>query len=1109
MTMIRNIKQLLLFFSLAALLLTAPAGAEREAEQDGPIRAVVLYREDADPDQMEAALASLPDVKVLWRYDRLFSGAAVEMDAEGLRALEALDGVAGAAAAREYAPASGGGTEWTEAGLALMGAEKLWEEGWTGDGTVIAVLDSGLRVSHEVFADDSLVESPAISQKDVSAFAEKGGTKGRYVSSRIPFAYDYYNRDGDVSTTNSHGTHVTALAAGYARNEDGTVAFRGAAPGAQILSMKIFPDNTGGGTDDTVILRALEDAMNLGADVVNISAGTGAGFSRDGLLDGLYCQAYAQLAQAGVIVCCSAGNEGTSTAYKTWAPALPTGAYTDYGAVTSPASYRGAVAVAAAESRNGQTVMAGYSAWGPASELHLAPALAAFGGPVVSAGASEDDAYFQDYGTSMASGITSGAFAVTLQALRERGITDKAEAAQLAQGLLESTARLLSSGSVPVSPRKQGAGLADLETALDSSLAIVNPLAELGDSEDGRFSMRFTVRNFSDQPAAASVKVQTLTDAHTEQDGVYYSAMTARDISGEVAVTGPSSVAVPAGGETEITLELTVSGSLRKELAEIFPNGFYVEGFVTLTCGGDAVHGAFLGYCGDWGAAPVAESLDFRDAQNAWYRLSGEQVHLTKTSPLQDMNGYLASLGAELGVNLAYLPARESEGAWSGRMLGSNGYAVVPYDGARAAIPGRSSGAVYSMERRLCVELYTLRTAAGVVMLVTDPDTGEIYHAAADSWVGRSTLNAFIGRIDAGAGFFWNGTDARGASLPGGTGVQVSVYAWLDADGAVQKKFDETVRRQDPESYRWLLDEAYDSYRAMSFPVTVDDAAPVLSAAEITEDGVVTVTLQDDQYLAYASIQDEDGLIMTEQAFVPEEAGESAVLTVDLSAWRLSPSVLYVTIEDYASNMAGYALNLRKLASGDEGAVARAAQYLLRDVDGAAWYRDAVDYTVGCGLMDCGQELRFYPERSATRNVLITALYRANGRSGSKLQPADLPFTDLDEYADDLDALCWAYDLELVSGRADGAFGGSDNITRQELAAMLYRCTRLAGKNGPVGDLSVFSDAGSVAGWAEDGVAWAVGQGLLQGGSDGLLSPGGEVTRAELAQILHRFIKTA
>ena len=140
-----------------------------------------------------------------------------------------------------------------------MGADKLWEQGYTGDGTVIAVLETGLLVTHEAFGDDSLMSSPAISQADVAAFAAGGGAAGSYVSRRIPFAYDYYDNDGDVATTNTHGTHVTALAAGYALDEDGSVRFRGGAPGAQILSMKIFPNSSSGGTDDSIILQGAEE----------------------------------------------------------------------------------------------------------------------------------------------------------------------------------------------------------------------------------------------------------------------------------------------------------------------------------------------------------------------------------------------------------------------------------------------------------------------------------------------------------------------------------------------------------------------------------------------------------------------------------------------------------------------------------------------------------------------------------------------------------------------------------------------------------------------------------------------------------------------------------
>ena len=1093
---------LLALFSI--LLLTG--AAERPPET---VRAVVLYDECADPDAMEDALESMEDVAVLWRYDSLFPGAAVEAGEPALRAIETLAGVTGVSPVRFYEPASSGAEEeevWTEAGLALMGADGLWQEGLTGDGVVIAVLDSGFNTAHEAFADSSLTLSPAISRADVEAFTAKRGTAGRYVSVRMPFVYDYYYRDGGVSTTNGHGTPVAALAAGYALDGDGGVRFRGAAPGAQILGMKIFPDGSGGGADDAVILRALEDAWNLGADVINISAGTGAGFSRDEALDGAYGRAFALLASEGVIVCCSAGNEEAPSAYKTWTRPLPTGAYTDYSAVSAPASYPSTIAVAAAGEKDGEAVMADYSSWGPSSGLRFAPTLTAFGGPAVSAGASGESGYYSDYGTSMASGHAAGLFAVTLQSLRQRGVTDRKEAARLAQALLESTARPLTDGQgLPLSPRKQGAGLADLDAALSSRLVIRDPLAELGDSEDGRFDMSFTLKNLSDEAAELSLAVQVLTDAYLEDNGVYFSRMAPMDISGGVTVSGPDSVSVPAGGEAEISFQLTVSDRLRQTLAEAYPNGFYVEGYVAAAGDGQAVHGTFLGYCGGWEAAPVMETLDFRDMQDEAFRLAGESHELSEDNPLQIPEPYLTGLNAELGANLAYIPARGTADSWYGRLLGANGHAAGWHDEARFAIPGRDSDAMHSLDRQLVLALYTLRDAAGAAVVISGQDSGEIYYADAMTWIGKSAMSSLAGRIDASLRFAWDGTDAKGASLPDGTRARVDVYAWLDGGSKIQEEFDRRVRLSEPESFRWMLDEKYDAWRTMEFPVMIDSVAPAAVSAEIN-DGRLTVTLRDNQYLSYAAITDEKGRLLTEEAFFPEEAGTDCTLTADLSGLENLPDTLYVTAEDYASNTAGYALELSGPAQGEALIFRRTARHLLQDTNPAAWYWEAVDYAVCEGLMECGRTRDFRPGRGAERGDIVSALYRAAGRPGSGLTASGLPFTDLDGLGGGLDALCWAYENGLAAGRDDGSFDGSAGVTRQELAVMLWRWAKLTGEAEPAGDLSAFSDAGSVSDWAREGVTWAVSQGLLRG-SEGKLNPRANVTRAETAQILQRFLE--
>lgn len=389
--------------------------------------------------------------------------------------------------------------------------------------------------------------------------------------------------------------------------------------------------------------------------------------------------------------------------------------------------------------------------------------------------------------------------------------------------------------------------------------------------------------------------------------------------------------------------------------------------------------------------------------------------------------------------------------------------------------------------------------------MISDRDTGEIYYADAMTWLGKSSMNAFAGRIDASARFSWSGTDAKGRSLPGGTRAQVSVYAWLDGGSEIQEEFDRQIRLTEPESFRWLLDEKYDSWQAMTFPVTIDSAAPTISSAKTDSTQRLTITLRDDQYLSYASVEDGTGRRLAEEVFFPEKAGASCTLTVDLSTLGDLPDTLYVTAEDYASNTAGFVLDLSALDDGDGAALRRTARHLLRDTDPSAWYWEAVDYAVSEGLLECGRQQDFQPDRSAVRSDIVSALYRANGSPRPRLTSSDLPFTDLSELPDALDALCWAYENGLVSGRSDGSFDGTAGVTRQELAVMLWRCAKQTGEADPAGDLSAFSDAGSIASWAEEGVTWAVSQGLLRG-SDGKLNPRANVSRAETAQILQRFL---
>ena len=479
----------------------------------------------------------------------------------------------------------------------------------------------------------------------------------------------------------------------------------------------------------------------------------------------------------------------------------------------------------------------------------------------------------------MASGTAAGSFAVVLQALRERGISNKQERADLAESLMASTAQILAGqDNTPSSPRRQGAGLMNPAAAVSSDLLVTTPLLELGASAEGQFTLSFTLRNLSNRAMTAQLDTVVLTDAYKESDGATFSLLSSMDISSRVTVEGGGSVTVPARGTQEVSLVLTVSPSLREELAAVFPNGFFVEGFVTATAGEQSAHAAFLGFCGDWSAAPILESADFRDMQDTYRQLSGQGG--TYISFLENRNQYYDLLDVELGINWACIGQPGEDDPV--RLLGENGYAAGPYSDSRIAVPTQGSNAIDNMGAGLKAEVYVLRNAAHIVMLVSDQKTGAVYYVEDDPWTTKSAYDGVLKAFRSGASYVWDGKDANGNPLPDGTQVQVSFYAWLDYDKAVQDAYAASApNRKNPSSYAWLLGETYQPYLEWSFPVTLDGSAPTVSAAAAA--GGLELTIQDNRHVAYAAVQDSSGRVLAEQTFFPETAGEAVTLHVDSS----------------------------------------------------------------------------------------------------------------------------------------------------------------------------------------------------------------------------------
>ena len=221
--------------------------------------------------------------------------------------------------------------------------------GYDGSGMVVAVLDTGLDSNHSAFSVENFTsDTLGMTYEDVAAVVGKTTACKQfgaltvddvYINEKVPFGFDYADNDPDVySTHNNHGTHVSGVIVG----KDDTIT--GAAPNAQLVSMKIFSD-----VMDTAratwILSALEDCVVLGVDVINMSLGTACGFSRESdeeVMNGVYDK----IREAGITVMAAASNSYNSSYGSEKNGNLPLTSNPDSSTVGSPSTYQGVMSVA-------------------------------------------------------------------------------------------------------------------------------------------------------------------------------------------------------------------------------------------------------------------------------------------------------------------------------------------------------------------------------------------------------------------------------------------------------------------------------------------------------------------------------------------------------------------------------------------------------------------------------------------------------------------------------------------------------------------------------------------------------------------------------------------
>lgn len=223
---------------------------------------------------------------------------------------------------------------------------------YQGDGVVVAVLDTGLDYTHTAFDVNNFETSnEAFTLKTVSDVISKTsaakttyGLKGEdvYVSRKVPYAYDYADKDSDVFPINSeHGTHVAGIIAGH----DDVIT--GVAPNAQLAIMKVFSDVVDGAKTSWLI-AALEDCVTLGVDVINMSLGSGCGFTRETDKENIN-EIYDKVRSAGISLIASAANSYNATFSSTKNGTNGLTSNPDSGTVGSPSTYEAALSVASVD----------------------------------------------------------------------------------------------------------------------------------------------------------------------------------------------------------------------------------------------------------------------------------------------------------------------------------------------------------------------------------------------------------------------------------------------------------------------------------------------------------------------------------------------------------------------------------------------------------------------------------------------------------------------------------------------------------------------------------------------------------------------------------------
>ena len=1042
----------------------------------------------------------------VYEYKTLLNGFALTVSGKDLDKLAALSGVKSLHVANSYAePAD----NLTDSSNEMTGAAWMHEGDYLGSGTVIAMLDSGFTPEHEAFGVyDGMLEQAKLSRSEVGSWIDAKGY-GTYISVKIPFAcnYDVFHYD-DTEDYSGHGTHTAAVAAGYAQGEDGTVRFCGTAPDAQLLILKIYSSEEPGLANSAVCFKALEDAYELGADVINLNLGsmvTSWEEKPEYLLYEEFDEACQLLRENGVAVTVGAGDKGsmaTGSSNRAGSGRVPAD-YADYGQISSFAAFDSTLTVASVENaacpvhvlragdrniryydEDDQFFDKMYQSGEPAMEYTVVPGYGAFEdyagltikgriALVARGGISDEDKVF--------AARLAGASAVLVYNDEPGPFRLNAELYPIpAAGLsredgeyLISLAELTAPSGDPFEPVDSGEDLGPVYYRLTDEAKLVNAKGYLIVSET----------------AGRALTVEPYAPMAPDAPYPYYNAMPVTITNGTI----PRNYDLE---QNDLELEynslgcgkgyLSCSGTKDELLFTDSPEDLSFEiredGTAEIECLGcslryDSVWKVFC-FC-----LPDSGLIDDPNAKVSIYR-RGKALDQVPTQIgslyipaemvcMENPQGWQPSAFSSMGTSsaLTFKPALTGVGGsvFSASYGTEDGYAVRSGSSVAAA---NVSGALACMLQYLREKRPELSPSARM----------ELAEALLMSTA--RVLTDDEGRIvtprKQGAGLI----DLKAAAEARAVITEPVLSLGEDDTGTFTLRFE----------VRSLCDQT------LTYSLDLTALCDLCEGVDLDSDGET-----DGLYNALRSrnVSSRMVLLGDQTLIVPPGETVSAELMI-----TPKDELLEELREDYLNGawLDGF-LSLSEPEPPCEGGNSCPGAPFEDMPKPTNWAHPGIDFVLTHNLFSGTSQTTFSPGVTMSRGMMVTVLYALAGKpepEGENL------FTDVKPGKYYEKPVTWASENGIVSGVGEGLFNPNGDITREQMALIMYRFAEYAGLDTDFSaDIDGYPDVDRVHSYALTAMRWAVGVGILSGtkvDEEILLDPRGNATRAQVARMFMSFV---